>query len=578
MRYLKPKLKYTAALALLAITALPHAALAITAEEKLGEDLYTDRYAVTKGPLITCEACHSLARGPLGWDWGWPESFVDEIAKPLGIGVSKGFLLNFGSRNAPSAGYAAMTPRFQQNAQGEYFGGQFWDGRVDTLAHQAEGPILNPVEMAMSSEWSVVSRLKQNSSYVSRFKSIYGDDLNSIPSNHGVGSNVVAPQAVRKVYKNLSTAIAKFEQTPRFNKFSSKYDFYLAGQAQLSSSEKRGLALFNGKANCSTCHTSKMQKDVNGNAFPPMFTDYKYYNVGTPPTSGIGAMSQPDVGLAGNAQVMADGRANQETGKFKVPSLRNVQNTGLYMHNGSFKKLKDVIHFFNTRDTLVERGNVLSWGFASWQWPAPETRENEVTGIIGNLGLSGRDERDIESFLKTLTDNYQGRKTSPWTNAGQELIKKNDADIKAATKNLAIFGTAEQSSTHRTGASASRAIDQDTNGEWSGSSVTHTKSDSMPWWQVDLGKSATIEQINLFNRTDCCTKRLADGIVFVSDKPFGNNTLWSLLSDISVSKFEFEGALSAETEFSINKRGRYVRVQLYGKGYLSLAEVQVMGR
>ena len=564
-------------LSLLALASFPQQASAITAEEALGEDLYTDRYAVTRGPLITCEACHSLSRGPFGWNWGWPESFVDEIAKPLGIGVSKGFLLNFGTRNAPSAGYAAMTPRFQQNAQGEYFGGQFWDGRVDTLAHQAEGPILNPVEMAMSSEWSVISRLKQNPSYVSRFKSIYGDDLNSIPSNHGVASHVVAPQAVREVYKNVSTAIAKFEQTPRFNKFSSKYDFYLAGQAQLSSSEQRGLALFNGKANCSTCHTSTMQKDVNGNDFPPMFTDYKYYNVGTPPTSGIGAMSEPDAGLAGNAQVIADGRASQEMGKFKVPSLRNVQNTGQYMHNGSFRSLRDVIHFFNTRDTLVERGNVLSWGFASWQWPAPETRANEVTGIIGNLGLSSSDERDIENFLKTLTDNYQGRTTSPWTDAGQKLIKKNDADIQAATKNLAIYGSAQQSSTGWNGL-ASRAIDGNTNGIYNALSVTHTKKQSTPWWQVDLGKSSTIEQINLFNRTDCCTRRLADGIVFVSDKPFGSNTLWSLLADASVSKFEFEGALATKTEFSINKRGRYVRVQLYGKEHLSLAEVQVMGR
>lgn len=66
MRNLKPKLKSTTALTLLAITVFPHPTLAITAEEKLGEDLYTDRYAVTKGPLITCEACHSLSRGPFG--------------------------------------------------------------------------------------------------------------------------------------------------------------------------------------------------------------------------------------------------------------------------------------------------------------------------------------------------------------------------------------------------------------------------------------------------------------------------------------------------------------------------------
>lgn len=100
----------------------------------------------------------------------------------------------------------------------------------------------------------------------------------------------------------------------------------------------------------------------------------------------------------------------------------------------------------------------------------------------------------------------------------------------------------------------------------------------MPWWQVDLGKNATIEQINLFNRTECYTARLANGIVFVFDEAFGTKTLWSLLADASVSKFELEGPLAAKTEFSINKRGRYVGVQLYGKGYLSLAEVQVMGR
>lgn len=564
-------------LSLLALAVSPQQASANTAEEELGEDLYNDNITLTKGPLITCAACHSIARGPLGIDLGWPESFVDEIAKTLGIGVSKGFALNFGSRNAPSAGYAAMTPHFQQNAQGEYLGGQFWDGRVDTLAHQAEGPILNPVEMAMNSEWAVISRMKLNPSYVSRFTSIYGDDLASIPFNFGVDSNEIAPQAVREVYKNLSTAIAKFEQTPRFNKFSSKYDFYLAGEADLSSSEKRGLALFNGKANCSTCHTSTMQKDVNGNDFPPMFTDYKYYNVGTPPTVGIGSSSEPDAGLAGNAQVKADGREMQELGKFKTPSLRNIQNTGLYMHNGSFKHLKDVIHFFNTRDTLKEAGHVASFGFASWQWPAPETRENEVTGTIGDLGLSRRDESDIENFLKTLTDNHQGRTTSPWTDAGQELIKKNDAEIAAATKNLALFGTAKQSST-RSGGVASRAIDGKTNGVFKKRSVTHTKKQSTPWWQVDLGKSATIEQINLINRTDCCTGRLANGIVLVSDEPFGNDTLWSLIADESVSKFEFEGALARKTEFSINKRGRYVRVQLYDKGFLSLAEVQVMGR
>lgn len=570
-------------LSLLASTTLPYQASALTAEEELGAELYDDNTSLTLGPLITCDTCHQISGGVdfgiFFADFNLPETFVDEPAKALGIGVSKGFALRFGTRNSPSNGYAALTPRFQKDANGDYFGGQFWDGRVDTLAHQAEKPILNPVEMAMSSEWAVVSRMKLNSSFVSQFKEIYGDDLDSIPFNFLAKSDEVAPQEVREVYNHLTEALAAFQKTKRFNKFTSKYDFYLAGEATLSSSEKRGLALFNGKANCSTCHTSTMGKDVDGNPFPPMFTNYKYYNVGTPKQSGIGKMNSADVGLAGNPKVIADGRANNEIGKFKVPTLRNIENTGLYMHNGSFKSLEKVVHFFNTRDKLWQNGSNLSWGFGIWQWPKPESTANEVKGTIGNLGLSSRDESDIVNFLKTLTDNYDGRTTGPWTDAGQKLIAQNDQEIQAATINLAVNGTVEQSSTRAKGGAASRAIDGNTSGKWANGSVTHTNKQSMPWWQVDLGESATIEQINMFNRTDCCKARLADGIIFVSEQPFGTKSMWNLLADSSVSKFEFGEDLAAKTELSINTRGRYVRVQLYGtNNILSLAEVQVMGR
>jgi hypothetical protein len=137
--------------------------------------------------------------------------------------------------------------------------------------------------------------------------------------------------------------------------------------------------------------------------------------------------------------------------------------------------------------------------------------------------------------------------------------------LQAASTNLALTGTASQSSTGF-GGSASRAIDGNTNGSWSNNSVTHTGQEQGAWWQVDLGLMTQIDQVDIWSRTDCCETRLSDFTVSIWDTASANQ-LWSE---------NFAGTASAHVIFNMSSIvGQIVKVQLNGTNYLSLAEVQV---
>jgi F5/8 type C domain len=131
--------------------------------------------------------------------------------------------------------------------------------------------------------------------------------------------------------------------------------------------------------------------------------------------------------------------------------------------------------------------------------------------------------------------------------------------------NLTKGTTASQSST-LFGANAARAIDGNTDGNWNDNSVTHTDLQASPWWQVDLGVSHPIGTVLVNNRTDCCSDRLADFDVLVS----ADGTTWRAIGGIT-------GPAPAQPQnvFLTSANGRFVRVQLRGTNYLSLAEVQV---
>lgn len=151
-----------------------------------------------------------------------------------------------------------------------------------------------------------------------------------------------------------------------------------------------------------------------------------------------------------------------------------------------------------------------------------------------------------------------------------------------SSSNLALAGTATQSSTILN-ADAARAIDGNTDGRWNNNSVTHTNLGSQNYWQVDLGSIKQISDIKIWNRTDCCAQRLSDFRVFVSDVPFAGSAVTDSENQAGVFQYQHSGAASTTTQVSVNRTGRYVRIQLTntdsssGDNVLSLAEVEVNG-
>ena len=163
-----------------------------------------------------------------------------------------------------------------------------------------------------------------------------------------------------------------------------------------------------------------------------------------------------------------------------------------------------------------------------------------------------------------------------------EVIVNGSASVKSPEiiiSNLALGQPTSQITTGFGGVS-SRAVDGDTNGNYSAGSVTHTSgNDNQPWWQVDLGQQSDIQNIEIWNRTNGnLGNRLSDFTLFVSDEDPSERSLADLLSDSTVSSFPFEGTPGETTTIQANVTGRFIRIQLPGSANaLSLAEVIVNG-
>jgi len=132
------------------------------------------------------------------------------------------------------------------------------------------------------------------------------------------------------------------------------------------------------------------------------------------------------------------------------------------------------------------------------------------------------------------------------------------------TRNLALGKPAMQSSTDF-GGGAARAVDGNTDGNFWGNSVTHTKLEAQPWWEVDLGAVVDIGKVVLHNRTDCCGDRLSNFEVLLSND---NHSWWRAAA--------MAGTAATRSELLLDASARFVRVQLRGTNYLSLAEVEVL--
>ena len=352
-------------------------------KEKLGKQIFFDTN-LSQPAGQACASCHTEN-----------VAFTEpDKAKPTSEGMILGL---FGNRNSPTAMYSAFSPVFHYDVAEElYLGGQFLDGRAATLEEQAKGPFLNPVEMANPDKESVINIIR-NASYAGLFRDVYGQD---------------SLDNTEQAYEQMAAAIASFERTRSFNRFTSKFDAWQAGKTKLSAAEKRGFALFNdpNKGNCAACHSSSAAADGT----PALFTDFSYDNLGVPknpdnPFYSMPAQFNPngwnfvDKGLGGSLGIAS------ENGKFKVPTLRNVAITAPYMHNGYFNSLRAVVEFYNNRDVKRECKNPLpEWKALKRDcWPAPEVAENVNKDELGNLGMNAQEIDDIVAFLQTLTDGWQ---------------------------------------------------------------------------------------------------------------------------------------------------------------------------
>ena len=385
----------------------------LTPIEQLGSFLYFDEN-LSEPDGQSCASCHDPNVG-----------FDDpDVGLPVSEGVIPGL---FGGRNSPISAYAMYAPiPYFDNVEGLWIGGQFWDGRAtgdylgDPLADQAIGPFLNSVEMANTSPSQVIDDIKA-SEYSALFEKVWGEG---------------SLEDVDAAYDQVGLSIAAFERTALFGQFSSKYDYYLetcigmggvmhecakgeglvaadAGAQVLAKKEWQGLLLFMGEndndgileegegAMCSACHVADWTSITDYSLpvqspdwapvgwVPPIFTDFTFDNLGIPKSEDKLLADAPiDLGLG---PIVFD---SAENGKFKVMTVRNIGLSAPYGHNGFFKHLKDIVHFYNTRD-VPEMG-----------WAAPEYPDTINFDELGNLGLNDKQEDLLVKFMMTLSDGY----------------------------------------------------------------------------------------------------------------------------------------------------------------------------
>jgi cytochrome c peroxidase len=230
----------------------------------------------------------------------------------------------FGTRNAPPLQNLIWHNTFM------------WDGGINHIEVQPLAPIANPVEMD-EKMGHIIQKLKASENYRKRFKAAFGDEtINS---------------------QRILFAITQFQGM--LNSYNSKYDKYMRGEggASFSETEKKGLLLFEKK--CASCHT------------PPLFSNFDFIN------NGLDSVYTDEIG-----RERITGDAN-DRGKFKVPSLRNIEKTFPYMHDGRFWSLHQVLdHYrFEVKNTTT------------------------LHPILRNgIELSNEEKNQIIQFLKTLTD------------------------------------------------------------------------------------------------------------------------------------------------------------------------------
>jgi cytochrome c peroxidase len=357
----------------------------------LGRALFFD-VSLSASGKVACSSCHDPTH-----------AFAPANDSPVQRAGGDG--RRFGVRAVPSLMYTQNIPPFAEHYvdddgddsidQGPA-GGRTWDGRAQSAHEQARLPLLSPFEMANASAAAVVVKVRR-SSYAGLMRDTFGD-------------RVFDDEA--SAFKGVLMALETFQQSPaEFYPYKSRYDAWLRHQGSLSGSEMRGLAAFNDTArgNCARCHPSGMR---NG-AFP-QFTDFGYAALGAPRNVAIPANADPryyDLGLCG--PLRADLKEEKQyCGMFRTPSLRNAATRRVFLHNGVFHRLEDVVRFYAERDTQPKK-----WyphgkdGLTVKFDDLPAAYRGNVDMLApfdrhagGQPALNEDEIADIVAFLHTLTD------------------------------------------------------------------------------------------------------------------------------------------------------------------------------
>ena len=384
--------------------------------EQLGKSIFFDEN-LSINQNQSCASCHGL-------DVGW--TGPDETINSLGSVYEGSIAGRFGNRKPPSSAYATTSPIFHADKKGLFVGGNFWDGRAtgevlgNPAADQAQGPFLNPVEQALPDSacavYWVCNPVVSSGYYPVSFEEVWGanacdiswpSDIYTDCATEGVMVSLSDDDRAKvyTAYDQIALSIATYESSSEVNAFSSKYDQTFSGKVKLTKQEKKGFALFRGKGKCRLCHTS------NGKG--ALFTDYTFDNLGTPKNPENPVV---DAGLGGFLKNIGYSEEvyMAEWGKVKVPTLRNVDKrpypgfVKAYTHDGYFKTLEGLVHFYNTRDIKdVCLGDYTeAEALADDCWPVPEVPENVNTEELGDLGLTPEEEDAIVAFMKALSDGY----------------------------------------------------------------------------------------------------------------------------------------------------------------------------
>ena len=288
----------------------------------------------------------------------------------------------------------------------------------------------------------------------------------------------------------------------------------------------------------------------------------------TPTNSGVVSVVIP-AGSANNNNGIANEISNTLNVNYTAPNnsgpTATVTTASLDV-NGSFNVnvlFNEAVFNFQLVDIQVSNGTKSNPGGsgANYNFTVTPISSGAVT-IVVPAGSANNNNGIPNQVSNTLQVNY-----TPPNQGGC-----------TTSENLSLGGSATQSGVQQNG-SANKAVDGNTDGmAWITNSVSITNWQPNAWWEIDLGAVSTIDEIKIWNREDCCTEKLSNYHILISESPFTSTNLNETIFQSGVIDMYRTDIAERPTNISISsQKGRYVRVQLEGSGFLQLAEIEIMG-